>query len=137
MPAVSESFNVMHFKKKKEEKWIDKTLKEVTDGSVSKQMFVGAVSGWCAGVVCSKVGKTAASALAGGLFMFQVAQHQGYIKVNWNKVNKDLEKAKKKLDKHSTKELPWFLEEAKSFLHEYKFLVTGFGGGFLLGIAMF
>ncbi|GFQ89768.1 FUN14 domain-containing protein 1 [Trichonephila clavata] len=68
--------------------------------------------------------------------MFQIAQHQGYIKVNWSKVNRDIEKAKGKLDKHSKKELHWFIDETKSFVQEYKFLVTGFAGGFLIGIAM-
>lgn len=136
MPAISSTFDLSKFKKKKEESWLDKQLKDVTNGSVGKEMVIGGVAGCCAGVVFSKVGKTAASALAGSLLMFQIAQHQGYIKVNWKKVNGDIEKAKSKLDKHSKKEIRSFIDETKSFIHEYKFLVTGFAGGFLLGIAM-
>ncbi|KFM60953.1 FUN14 domain-containing protein 1, partial [Stegodyphus mimosarum] len=136
MPSIPECLDISKLRKKKEESWLDKQLKDVTNGSVAKEMAIGGVSGWCAGVLFSKVGKTAASALAGGLLMFQIAQHQGYIKVNWNKVNKDIEKAKGKLDKHSKKQIPWFVDEARSFIHEYKFLVTGFAGGFLLGVSM-
>ncbi|PRD30951.1 UNVERIFIED_CONTAM: FUN14 domain-containing protein 1 [Trichonephila clavipes] len=135
LPVISIT-GLPKFKKEKEETWWDKQLKDVTNGSVAKEMAIGGISGWCAGIVFSKVGKTAASALAGSLLMFQIAQHQGYIKVNWSKVNRDIEKAKGKLDKHSKKELHWFIDETKSFVQEYKFLVTGFAGGFLIGIAM-
>nr|XP_042912628.1 FUN14 domain-containing protein 1 [Parasteatoda tepidariorum] len=128
--------NITKKKENKPESWIDKQLKELTNGSVAKEMAIGGLSGWCAGVVFSKVGKTAASALAGSLLMFQIAQRQGYIKVNWNKVNRDIEKAKGKLDKHSKEEIHWFVQETKNFVNEYKFLVTGFAGGFLIAISM-
>lgn len=134
MPTISEAF---HISKKPDETWIEKHVKEITNGSVAKEMVLGGVTGWCSGVVFNKVGKTAASALAGSLLVFQIAQHQGYVKINWNKVNKDIEKAKGKLDKHSKKQIPWLIEETRSFIQEYKFLVTGFAGGFLLGLASF
>lgn len=45
------------------------------------------------------------------LLCSQIAQHQGYIKVNWKKVNGDIEKAKSKLDKHSKKQIHSFIDE--------------------------
>lgn len=45
--------------------------------------------------------------------LLKVAQHQGYIKVNWSKVNKDIEQAKKEMGKHSEKEVHWFIEEVR------------------------
>ncbi len=44
-----------------------------------------------------KIGKTVATAVGGSLILLQIANHKGYINVNWSKVNKDLEGATKKL----------------------------------------
>lgn len=44
-----------------------------------------------------KIGKTIATAVGGSLILLQIANHKGYINVNWTKVNKDFEGATKKL----------------------------------------
>lgn len=44
-----------------------------------------------------KIGKTIATAVGGSLILLQIANHKGYINVNWSKMNKDLDCATKKL----------------------------------------
>lgn len=46
MPAISDAFDISKLKKKKEESWLDRHLKDVTDGSVGKEMAIGGVTGW-------------------------------------------------------------------------------------------
>lgn len=46
MPGVSDAFDLSKFKKKKEESWLDRQLKDVADGSVGKEMAIGGVTGW-------------------------------------------------------------------------------------------
>jgi Uncharacterized conserved protein len=43
-----------------------------------------------------KVGKVAAFAVGGGIILLQVANHQGYIKINWDKVYKQVDKVEEK-----------------------------------------
>lgn len=44
-----------------------------------------------------KIGKTVATVVGGSLILFQLAHYQGYIKVNWSKVNKDVNEAAEKI----------------------------------------
>ncbi|KAF6114555.1 hypothetical protein HJG60_010529 [Phyllostomus discolor] len=88
------------------------------------------------GFIFQKVGKLAAAALGGGYFLLQLANHTGYIKVNLQQVEKDRKKDKEPLNVHKSNHLPMEIkskaEEMVSFVKSV--LVTGFLGGFLLGI---
>lgn len=48
------------------------------------------------------------------LFLFQIANHSGYVQVDWRKVEKDVNKAKKHLKKNANKAAP----ELNSFIEE-------------------
>lgn len=105
----------------------------------------------CAGYVFQKVGKVAATAVGGGLlllqvrldqtsetqntwirsplicipfawlFIFQIANNSGYIQVDWKTVEKDVNKAKKQLQKgtnQSAPELTTFVEKVRCFSHK-------------------
>nr|KAF6435439.1 FUN14 domain containing 2 [Rousettus aegyptiacus] len=61
--------------------------------SVATQLLIGGVTGWCTGFIFQKVGKLAATAVGGGFFLLQLANHTGYIKVDWQRVEKDMKKA--------------------------------------------
>lgn len=115
--------------------WIDKYLGEITKASTAKQIAVGGLSGWIAGFVFTKVGRTAAASIGGSLLLLQLASHQGYIKVNWGKVNYEVKKAKQEFEKRASHKLPWILEEAEDFIKDNIFLASGFAGGFLIGMA--
>ncbi|KAK7882330.1 hypothetical protein WMY93_028504 [Mugilogobius chulae] len=71
--------------------------------SVATQIAIGGVSGWCTGYLFQKVGKVAATAVGGGLLMLQIANNSGYIQVDWKRVEKDVNKAKKQLKKGTNK----------------------------------
>lgn len=47
-------------------------------------------------------------------FLFQIANHSGYVQVDWRKVEKDVNKAKKHLKKKANKAAP----ELNSFIEE-------------------
>lgn len=65
-----------------------------------------------------KIGKTIATAVGGSLILLQIARHNGYINVNWSKVNKDLEGATKRLaQRESDATYPQLLDKVCSRLH--------------------
>jgi len=64
-----------------------------------------------------KIGKTVATAVGGSLILLQIANHKGYININWSKVNKDLEGATKKLvQKGSDPSIPKMLDKVLFFI---------------------
>ncbi|MEQ2293413.1 FUN14 domain-containing protein 1 [Ameca splendens] len=92
----------------------------------------------CAGYVFQRVGKIAATAIGGGFLLLQIANHSGYVQVDWKKVEKDVNKAKKHLKKKANKAAPeinTFIEEATDFIKRNIVLSSGFVGGFFLGLA--
>ncbi|XP_004552682.1 FUN14 domain-containing protein 1 isoform X1 [Maylandia zebra] len=108
--------------------------------SVATQLMMGGVTGWCAGYVFQRVGKIAATAIGGGFLLLQIANHSGYVQVDWKKVEKDVNKAKKHLKKKANKAAPeinTFIEEVKAtdFIKRNIVLSSGFVGGFFLGLA--
>uniref|UniRef100_A0A2K5L5E8 FUN14 domain-containing protein 2 n=1 Tax=Cercocebus atys TaxID=9531 RepID=A0A2K5L5E8_CERAT len=74
--------------------------------SVATQLFIGGVTGWCTGFIFQKVGKLAATAVGGGFFLLQLANHTGYIKVDWQRVEKDMKKAKEQLKIRKSNQIP-------------------------------
>lgn len=70
--------------------------------------------------------------------MLQIANHTGYIKVDWKRVEKDVNKAKKQL-KQGTKqagpELNTMVDKTTEFVKQNIVVTSGFVGGFLLGLA--
>ena len=51
--------------------------------SASTQQLIGVVTGWGTGFIFQKVGKLAATAVGGGYFLLQLANHTGFIEINW------------------------------------------------------
>lgn len=107
--------------------------------SVATQLLIGGVTGWCTGFIFQKVGKLAATAVGGGFFLLQLANHTGYIKVDWQRVEKDVQKAREQLttpkSNHIPAEVKTKAEEAVVFVKKNVIVAGGFFGGFLLGMA--
>ena len=93
----------------------------------------------CTGFIFQKVGKLAATAVGGGFFLLQLANHTGYIKVDWQCVEKDMKKAKEQLKIRKGNQIPTEVkskaEEVVSFVKKNVLVTGGFFGGFLLGMA--
>ncbi|XP_045139690.1 FUN14 domain-containing protein 2-like [Echinops telfairi] len=107
--------------------------------SVATQLLIGGVTGWCTGFIFQKVGKLAATAVGGGFFLLQIANHTGYIKIDWQRVEKDMRKAKEQLKIRNSdqisSEVQSKAEEVVSFVKTNVLVTGGFFGGFLLGMA--
>ncbi|XP_054997718.1 FUN14 domain-containing protein 1-like [Sorex araneus] len=105
--------------------------------SVASQIVIGGVTGWCTGFLFQKVGKLAATAVAGGFLLLQIANYSGYVQVDWKRVEKDV-KAKRQVKKRTNKAAPKInnrIEEATEFIKQNTVIASGFVGGFLLGLA--
>ncbi|KAJ1075778.1 hypothetical protein K5549_020526, partial [Capra hircus] len=107
--------------------------------SVATQLLIGGVTGWCTGFIFQKVGKLAATAVGGGFFLLQLANHTAYIKVDWQRVEKDMKKAKEQLKIRKSNQIPTEVkskaEDVVSFVKKNVLVTGGFFGGFLLGMA--
>eukprot|EP00933_Yihiella_yeosuensis_P037274 TRINITY_DN31178_c0_g1_i1.p1 TRINITY_DN31178_c0_g1~~TRINITY_DN31178_c0_g1_i1.p1 ORF type:complete len:169 (-),score=33.04 TRINITY_DN31178_c0_g1_i1:368-874(-) len=111
------------------------TLEELKP--VGASVSLGSLTGFVSGFTVKKIGK-AAAVLFGGVYVLQQAlAYNGYITINWPKVEKDLICV---LDLNKDGKF-----DEKDFEHGYLYLYKvlqtntaatsgGFGGGFLLGV---
>ncbi|KAJ8358079.1 hypothetical protein AAFF_G00036630, partial [Aldrovandia affinis] len=81
---------------------------------ISSNLTLCVSSPRCSGYLFQRVGKIAATAVGGGFLLLQIANHSGYVQVDWKKVEKDVNKAKKHLKKKANKAAP----EINSFIEE-------------------
>ncbi|CAG9855307.1 unnamed protein product [Phyllotreta striolata] len=95
---------------------IERILGDVSKTSATKQIVLGASSGWVTGFLAMRVGKTAALALGGGIILLQIANEKGYIKVNWDKVNRNLDKVADKVEEKITGESSTWADRADRFV---------------------
>ncbi|XP_017758160.1 PREDICTED: FUN14 domain-containing protein 1 isoform X2 [Eufriesea mexicana] len=102
--------------KENKEDIIDKLLGDVSKKSATKQIIIGTTSGWLTGFVTMRVGKIAAFAVGGGIIMLQIAAHQGYIKINWDKIQKKAEKITDKVEEKVTGEKTKFLDKVERYV---------------------
>jgi FUN14 domain-containing protein 1 len=58
-----------------------------------------------------RVGKVTAMAVGGGIILLQIANHQGYIKVNWDKVYKQVDKVADRVEEKATGQGPKWMEK--------------------------
>ncbi|XP_006562106.1 FUN14 domain-containing protein 1 isoform X2 [Apis laboriosa] len=98
------------------ESMIDKILGDVNKKSTTKQIIIGTTSGWLTGFITIKIGKITAFAVGGGIIMLQIAAHQGYIKINWDKIQKKAEKITDKVEETVTGEGPKFLDKVERYV---------------------
>ncbi|KAH0548960.1 FUN14 domain-containing protein 2 [Cotesia glomerata] len=96
--------------------YLDKIFGDISKTSATKQIVIGTSSGWMTGFLAMKVGKIAAFSVGGGIIILQIAVHQGYIKVNWDKIQKKAEKVSDTLEEKITGEGPKFLDKVERFV---------------------
>ncbi|XP_028141334.1 FUN14 domain-containing protein 1B isoform X2 [Diabrotica virgifera virgifera] len=114
---------------------IKRFIGDVSKSSATKQIILGASSGWVTGFLSMRVGKTAAMALGGGIILLQIANEKGYIKVNWDKVNRNLDQVADKVEEQLTGEAVSWMDKVKHFARNNTPFSSGFVGGFLIGLA--
>ncbi|KAF7286974.1 hypothetical protein GWI33_002818 [Rhynchophorus ferrugineus] len=91
--------------------FISRFIGDVSKSSATKQIILGASSGWVTGFLAMRVGKSAALALGGGIILLQIANEKGYINVNWDKVNKKIDKVVDKVEEQITGEGPSWMDK--------------------------
>lgn len=65
------------------------------------------------GFVTVKVGKAVAIAVGGSIILLQIANDQGYIKVNWDKIASKTDKLMDKVEERVTGEGPNLLDKVR------------------------
>lgn len=63
-----------------------------------------------------KVGKITAICLGGTIIVLQIASHNGYITINWNKVNNKIDKITDKVEEHITGQGPMWMDKVNYFI---------------------
>jgi FUN14 domain-containing protein 1 len=102
-------------------------------------LFLGGSTGLATGFVVRKVGKITGIVIGGSVLILQVAQHFGYIQINWSKFQKDFEKQKnrtmKAIKNSDNAAVERFLSDSKSFLMENVSFALSFAGGLIVGFS--
>ncbi|XP_012222726.1 FUN14 domain-containing protein 2 isoform X2 [Linepithema humile] len=96
--------------------FLEKILGDVSKSSATKQIIIGSTSGWVTGIVTVKIGKVAACAVGGGILIMQIAAHQGYININWDKISRKAESITDKVEEKITGEGPSFTDKVERFV---------------------
>ncbi|KAL5004971.1 hypothetical protein ScPMuIL_018427 [Solemya velum] len=136
MADDSENFEVLDLSSlRRNGDWVQNMFGDISRQSMGKQLAIGGASGWCAGYIFVKVGKVAAATLGTTFLVLQVAQHKGYIRINWNRLNSETEQMRRRLEQTASREYPQLLSRIQHFVKANIFLAGGFAGGFLLGLA--
>lgn len=61
-----------------------------------------------------RVGKTAALALGGGIILLEIASEKGYIKINWDKVQENLDKVSETAEEKISGQTPGWMEKVNN-----------------------
>lgn len=112
---------------------ITKVAENINKTTAMKQLALGSVSGWTTGFLTMKVGKTAAFAVGGGIIVYQIAFHTGYVNMDWDQVKKKAQNTSKKIETQYNG--AQFLSNVKRFSRANTYFTAGFVGGFLIGLA--
>jgi len=96
--------------------YFEKFFADMSKKSATKQIIIGSVTGWATGYSTMKIGKTAAFLIGGGIILLEVANEQGWIKIDWNKVTKQIDKAADKVEEVATGEGPRWMDKAERFV---------------------
>ncbi|XP_013379443.1 FUN14 domain-containing protein 1 [Lingula anatina] len=114
---------------------IRRIIGDLSNASVAKQVGIGGATGWCAGYISVKVGKAAAALLGGSLLLLQIADHFGYVQINWRQVRRGVNTARRRIEDQANRQFPGLAQNANQFFRNNIYLAGGFAGGFLLGLA--
>jgi len=121
---------------KSEKSIIEQIFSDVSKASAGKQIILGSSSGLVTGIICTKVGKAVAISVGGGIILLQLAHQYGYINVNWDKVNKKLDKIADKVEEKVTGEGPSWMDKIRLFALSNMPFSTGFIGGFCIALGL-
>lgn len=91
-------------------------FRDVSKKSATKQILIGASSGWVTGFLTMKVGKIVAISVGGSIILLQIASNEGYIQIDWNKITKKANKLADKAEEAITGEGPSWADKADRYI---------------------
>ncbi|KAK9758504.1 FUN14 family [Popillia japonica] len=102
--------------KKDTEACLEKVVRDISKTSATKQIVLGVSSGCVTGFLATRIGKVVAIAVGGGIIILQIANDQGYININWDKVNRKVDKVVDKVEEQLTGEGPSWMDKAERYV---------------------
>ncbi|XP_048489379.1 FUN14 domain-containing protein 1-like isoform X2 [Plutella xylostella] len=114
---------------------IEKAIADIGKTSATKQLILGTASGWITGFLTMKIGKVAAVGIGSGVILLHLANQKGYVDINWDKINKRVDKISDKIEKETTGKSPAWFDKVIYFVKDNSYYSAGFTGGFFFGIA--
>ncbi|KRT82370.1 hypothetical protein AMK59_3919 [Oryctes borbonicus] len=116
-PAKGEfSKDPIHIVQRKKKSYVGGILDDINKASATKQVALGISSGCITGFVATRIGKIIAIAIGGGIIILQIANHQGYIRINWTKVHSKMDKVMEKVEEQLTGEKPGLMDKMERFV---------------------
>ncbi|KAG5683660.1 hypothetical protein PVAND_012927 [Polypedilum vanderplanki] len=109
----------------------NKFFRDVSKKSATKQILIGASSGWVTGYLTMKVGKIVAISVGGSIILLQIASNREYITIDWNKITKNGNKLSDKAQKVITGEGPSWAEKIKLYLKDNSYAATSFADRYI------
>lgn len=97
-------------------KFLGGVLGDISSRSAYSQLLIGVASGWATGYATGKIGKIAAFAIGGGIIVMEIAHQEGYIKIDWSKVSKKLDKVTDKVEEAVTGHERSWTDKAERFV---------------------
>ncbi|XP_030384455.1 FUN14 domain-containing protein 1A [Scaptodrosophila lebanonensis] len=91
-------------------------LDDIRSCSTYSQLFIGVASGWATGFTTMKVGKFAAFAIGGSIILMEIAHQEGYIKIDWRKLNKSVDSVTDKVEYAVSKKEKNWADKAERFV---------------------
>lgn len=141
MPNSEEDFEVLDLTQNGDAMWqrmanrINNLLDKYPNSS---RLTLGGIGGCLTGYVAKKIGKTAASAVGGGIAIIQIAHKMGYVKFDTRRMNRDarqLEQTIRDEVRANQSTLDLILSNSQNFVETNTPYAVGFTAGFFLGLA--
>ncbi|KAG7310710.1 hypothetical protein JYU34_003515 [Plutella xylostella] len=95
---------------------IEKAIADIGKTSATKQLILGTASGWITGFLTMKIGKVAAVGIGSGVILLHLANQKGYVDINWDKINKRVDKISDKIEKETTGKSPAWFDKVERFV---------------------
>lgn len=117
---------------------VDLSLKQTMDkfNNLPKsvqQAIIGSSSGFLTGFTLVKFGRYAGFSMGASILLIQLGHHYGYINIDWKTLNRDINKAKKEVEKQAIDHMPELSSRIQDCIKNNAMTASTFIGGFLLG----
>eukprot|EP00730_Choanoeca_flexa_P002033 TRINITY_DN10884_c0_g2_i2.p2 TRINITY_DN10884_c0_g2~~TRINITY_DN10884_c0_g2_i2.p2 ORF type:complete len:139 (+),score=31.44 TRINITY_DN10884_c0_g2_i2:169-585(+) len=103
-------------------------------GPIMSNMTVGGVAGYCAGTAVKKVSKAVATVVGMSFLALQLLAFNGYVVVNWEKIEGDIRSIVDKDGDGKVDAEFWQTQMQKILNYQLPASFAGFGVGFGLGL---